>query len=79
MALLELCSPCSVLLLLLAVQFRLPFDPAADYHTYAIMWNARQIVWLVDGTPLRILNRTPEGPWPKNAMKAHVRAHTYLP
>nr|CCD17873.1 xyloglucan endotransglucosylase/hydrolase [Micrasterias denticulata] len=50
-------------------QFRLPFDPAAAYHNYGFRWNTRQIVWLVDGQPIRVLNRTPRGPWPLLAMK----------
>lgn len=35
-------------------QVRLWFDPTADYHTYAIIWNHVQIIWLVDDTPVRI-------------------------
>ncbi|OAY63484.1 xyloglucan endotransglucosylase/hydrolase protein 9-like [Ananas comosus] len=30
------------------------FDPAADFHSYSILWNPRQVVFLVDGTPVRV-------------------------
>ncbi|PKA66533.1 Xyloglucan endotransglucosylase/hydrolase protein 9 [Apostasia shenzhenica] len=31
------------------------FDPAADFHSYSILWNPRQVVFLVDETPIRVL------------------------
>uniref|UniRef100_A0ACD5UDV3 Uncharacterized protein n=1 Tax=Avena sativa TaxID=4498 RepID=A0ACD5UDV3_AVESA len=34
-------------------QFRLWFDPTADFHTYSIVWTYRHILMLVDGTPIR--------------------------
>ncbi|XP_073157977.1 xyloglucan endotransglucosylase protein 7-like [Henckelia pumila] len=34
-------------------QFRLWFDPTADFHTYSILWNPQTIVLSVDKTPLR--------------------------
>ncbi|KAL3699336.1 hypothetical protein R1sor_017358 [Riccia sorocarpa] len=30
------------------------FDPRADFHTYAILWNSNLIIFYVDGTPIRI-------------------------
>ncbi|CAM6120244.1 unnamed protein product [Calypogeia fissa] len=30
------------------------FDPTADFHTYEIIWNHAQIIWLVDQTPIRV-------------------------
>ncbi|XP_020592236.1 LOW QUALITY PROTEIN: xyloglucan endotransglucosylase/hydrolase protein 9-like [Phalaenopsis equestris] len=30
------------------------FDPTVDFHTYAILWNPRQVVFLVDETPIRV-------------------------
>ncbi|XP_071904246.1 xyloglucan endotransglucosylase/hydrolase protein 22-like [Coffea arabica] len=49
-------------------QFRLWFDPTAAFHTYSIVWNPRRIIFLVDGSPIRVFNND-EGagiPFPKN-------------
>ncbi|CAM0902937.1 unnamed protein product [Alopecurus aequalis] len=43
-------------------RFRLWFDPTTDFHTYSIVWNAKNILVLVDGTPIReFRNHTEEG------------------
>ncbi|KNA22130.1 hypothetical protein SOVF_036560 [Spinacia oleracea] len=49
-------------------QFRLWFDPTADFHTYSILWNPQRIVFSVDGTPIReFKNMESIGiPFPKN-------------
>ncbi|KAH7860025.1 hypothetical protein Vadar_008269 [Vaccinium darrowii] len=49
-------------------QFRLWFDPSADFHTYSILWNPRGIAFSVDGTPVReFKNMESIGvPYPKN-------------
>ncbi|XP_077238398.1 xyloglucan endotransglucosylase/hydrolase protein 22-like [Tasmannia lanceolata] len=49
-------------------QFYLWFDPRNAFHTYSILWNPRQILFYVDGTPIRaFMNREGSGiPYPKN-------------
>ncbi|EMS66335.1 Xyloglucan endotransglucosylase/hydrolase protein 20 [Triticum urartu] len=34
-------------------QFKLWFDPSADYHTYSIVWNPKRITIEVDGVTIR--------------------------
>ncbi|XP_057767275.1 xyloglucan endotransglucosylase/hydrolase protein 15-like [Salvia miltiorrhiza] len=34
-------------------QFRLWFDPTADFHTYSILWTPQAIVFAVDNVPIR--------------------------
>ncbi|XP_050220299.1 probable xyloglucan endotransglucosylase/hydrolase protein 23 [Mercurialis annua] len=55
-------------------QFYLWFDPAADFHTYSILWNPQRIIFSVDGTPIReFKNMESNGvPFPKNQpMRIH--------
>ncbi|KMT03138.1 hypothetical protein BVRB_8g196940 [Beta vulgaris subsp. vulgaris] len=35
-------------------QFKPWFNPADGYHYYTIFWNLYQVVWLVDGKPIRV-------------------------
>ncbi|MQM11214.1 hypothetical protein Taro_044122 [Colocasia esculenta] len=37
------------------------FDPTADFHTYALLWNPHRLVFYVDRVPIRVLKNT-EGP-----------------
>ncbi|KAI5069499.1 hypothetical protein GOP47_0015800 [Adiantum capillus-veneris] len=39
------------------------FDPTADFHTYTIFWTPKLIVFLVDGTPIRVFKKTPGQPY----------------
>ncbi|KAL9244420.1 hypothetical protein vseg_018198 [Gypsophila vaccaria] len=44
------------------------FDPTKDFHSYSILWNQRQVVFLVDETPIRVhTNLEHKGiPFPKD-------------
>ncbi|XP_062078646.1 xyloglucan endotransglucosylase protein 7-like isoform X2 [Humulus lupulus] len=55
-------------------QFRLWFDPTADFHTYSILWSPQHILFMVDGSAIREFKNL-EGfgvPYPTNrAMKLY--------
>lgn len=49
-------------------QFHLWFDPTANFHTYSILWNPKNIIFSVDGTPIRKFKNLESAgiPFPKN-------------
>ncbi|CAI9766543.1 unnamed protein product [Fraxinus pennsylvanica] len=55
-------------------QFCLWFDPSADFHTYELVWNQHQIVFFIDGIPIRVFrNNTKIGvSYPSKSM--HIEA-----
>uniref|UniRef100_A0A0D9W931 Xyloglucan endotransglucosylase/hydrolase n=1 Tax=Leersia perrieri TaxID=77586 RepID=A0A0D9W931_9ORYZ len=56
-------------------QFYLWFDPTADFHNYTILWNPLNIIFSVDGKPVReFKNHEAAGvPYPSNqAMRVHA-------
>ncbi|XP_057537085.1 probable xyloglucan endotransglucosylase/hydrolase protein 26 [Amaranthus tricolor] len=39
------------------IQFKPWFDPTDGYHTYTIFWNFYEVVWIVDGKPIRVYRK----------------------
>ncbi|CAN6245555.1 unnamed protein product [Urochloa humidicola] len=51
------------------VKFHLDwFDPTADFHHYAILWSANQIIFLVDDVPIRRYPRWSASTFPRRPM-----------
>ncbi|KAK1309143.1 Xyloglucan endotransglucosylase/hydrolase protein 9 [Acorus calamus] len=42
------------------------FDPTADFHSYSILYNQRQVVFMVDETPIRVHKQRDGVPFPKD-------------
>ncbi|XP_052207711.1 xyloglucan endotransglucosylase protein 1-like [Diospyros lotus] len=49
-------------------QFYLWFDPTKNFHTYSVVWNQLNIIFLVDNTPIRVFKNAESigVPFPKN-------------
>ncbi|KAL6639338.1 hypothetical protein ACP70R_023068 [Stipagrostis hirtigluma subsp. patula] len=50
------------------MRFHLWFDPTADFHTYAILWNPDAITFFVDDVPVRRYERRAELTFPDRPM-----------
>ncbi|CAI5491614.1 unnamed protein product [Closterium sp. Naga37s-1] len=50
-------------------QFRFPFDPSADFHTYSIVYSPMYIMWMVDDYPIRIAVNETGHPFPTLPME----------
>ncbi|XP_031484353.1 probable xyloglucan endotransglucosylase/hydrolase protein 32 [Nymphaea colorata] len=50
------------------MKFHLWFDPTADFHHYAILWNPREIIFFVDNIPIRIYPRKSRATFPLRPM-----------
>ncbi|CAH9107466.1 unnamed protein product [Cuscuta europaea] len=49
-------------------QFQPWFDPAANFHTYSVVWNPQRIIFSIDNIPIRVFtnNEAMGVPFPKN-------------
>uniref|UniRef100_A0A0A8ZAH8 Xyloglucan endotransglucosylase/hydrolase n=1 Tax=Arundo donax TaxID=35708 RepID=A0A0A8ZAH8_ARUDO len=55
-------------------EFYLWFDPTADFHNYTLLWNTYNIIWSVDGVPVRVFRNHESSGVPYlggQAMRAH--------
>ncbi|XP_042389910.1 probable xyloglucan endotransglucosylase/hydrolase protein 32 [Zingiber officinale] len=50
------------------MRFHLWFDPTADFHHYAILWNPDEIIFFVDDVPIRRYGRKTESTFPGRPM-----------
>ncbi|KAH7663039.1 Xyloglucan:xyloglucosyl transferase protein [Dioscorea alata] len=50
------------------VRFHLWFDPTADFHSYAILWNPDEIIFFVDDMPIRRYPKKSEPTFPQREM-----------
>lgn len=52
-------------------QFHLWFDPTQDFHTYAVLWTANEIIFLVDDVPIRRYARKSDDTFPLRPMSVY--------
>ncbi|CAI5469332.1 unnamed protein product [Closterium sp. Yama58-4] len=50
-------------------QFKFPFDPSADFHTYSIVYSPMYVMWMVDDYPIRITVNETGHPFPTLPME----------
>ncbi|PIN07140.1 Xyloglucan:xyloglucosyl transferase [Handroanthus impetiginosus] len=50
------------------MKFHLWFDPTADFHNYAILWNPTEIIFFVDDVPIRRYPRKSDATFPLRPM-----------
>ncbi|XP_072986784.1 probable xyloglucan endotransglucosylase/hydrolase protein 32 [Typha latifolia] len=50
------------------MRFHLWFDPTADFHHYAVLWNPDEIVFFVDDVPIRRYEKKSEATFPDRQM-----------
>ncbi|KAM0949472.1 putative xyloglucan:xyloglucosyl transferase [Dioscorea sansibarensis] len=50
------------------MRFHLWFDPTADFHNYAILWNPDEIIFFIDDIPIRRYEKRIEATFPQRPM-----------
>ncbi|KAK8934109.1 putative xyloglucan endotransglucosylase/hydrolase protein 32 [Platanthera zijinensis] len=50
------------------MRFHLWFDPTADFHNYAILWNPQEIIFFVDDIPIRQYTKNSDATFPRRPM-----------
>ncbi|CAL9044872.1 probable xyloglucan endotransglucosylase/hydrolase protein 32 [Musa acuminata AAA Group] len=50
------------------MRFHLWFDPTADFHRYAMLWNPDEIIFFVDDVPIRRYEKKTEATFPDRPM-----------
>ncbi|XXG78796.1 hypothetical protein AAC387_Pa08g2659 [Persea americana] len=53
------------------IKFHLWFDPTADFHKYAILWNPTEIIFFVDDVPIRRYPKKSVSSFPMRPMWAY--------
>ncbi|WOL18283.1 putative xyloglucan endotransglucosylase/hydrolase protein 30 [Canna indica] len=55
-------------------RYFLPFDPAADFHRYSILWTSHKIIFYIDETPIREVRRSEAmgGDYPSKPMSLYA-------